>query len=420
MSTVYDYILNIDAKTFTQLRRFGERFKIDHAFIFQFADGQQVIKHAWSRSEGEALKSKNKWSGFRIETSLPSVYLRLKSLMPFFDPLDTLSEEQARFLQNLGAKAAMFIPIQYAGSLWGFVFCISEKVKRIWNSIELSQLMQEVMDITYNIMLKETLSELKDNDEHLRFMLNYILEGIVTIDTLKTITNVSGYIAELGGYSMNELLGQDIKKFVHRDDWDRMEHNLRLAQERLEERIIDNYRLLLKTGQIFWIRSTTMPLLKQGELKGFVILISNIDDYIKTDEQLYDIQATLRYSNELVWIADNELFLKYVSPSLEHLLGYTQDDAQHLNLGHTVSRKTLTSLEHAFRKGLAASKEGNTDWKAVIPVEQFHRNGSKLNGEMLLAIHKGRDGKPAGFVGVTYFALRNPFSSHYLSSGEKR
>jgi PAS domain S-box-containing protein len=410
MTTVYDYILNIDAKTVAHMEKIGARLKIDHVLIFQLADSEQTIKHIWPETKGDASQSIRNWSGFSIEADLPAVYLRLKSLVPFFDPLEALPAEQNRFLQNLGAKAAIFIPIQYTGSLWGFLCCISDKSKRSWKGLEISQLMMEVIDITYNIMLRETLSELKDNDEHLRFMLNYILDGVVTIDTQGIITNVSGYIAELGGYSMNELLGKSIRNFIHQDDWGKIERNLSLARERLNDRIMVDYRLILKTGQVFWTRSTTIPLMKQGEFKGFVILISKIDDYIKSEEQLHIAQEVLSYTNELIWITDNELLLKYVSPSLERLLGYTKDEALRLNLGHTVSRKTLTMIENAFREGMAALIAGNTDWKTVLPVEQFHRNGSKLNGEMLLAIHKDRDGKAKGFIGITHFAIKHPFS----------
>jgi hypothetical protein len=73
----------------------------------------------------------------------------------------------------------------------------------------------------------------------------------------------------------------------------------------------------------------------------------------------------------------------------------------------------LHNLSKAFAEGLDAMRKGDLAWKAVLPVDHFHRNGTKLAGELLLVIHQGSDGKPAWFIGITHFYMHNPFSKRY-------
>jgi len=103
------------------------------------------------------------------------------------------------------------------------------------------------------------------------------------------------------------------------------------------------------------------------------------------------------------------LLFTYVSPSVEHLLGYAPDEAMHLNAGLTFSESTHKALAESFRKGLAAARTKNRPFRTVINVEQYRRDGRAIYGKALIALRWNLDGTPKGFIGVTHFGTEEPF-----------
>jgi PAS domain S-box-containing protein len=414
MATIYDFIVDLDSKAHAQLEKLTSNLNLDMIAVFQLTSSHQTLKYAWPKSTKAYQFSFERFSAIQLRTMLPQIYSHLKAFTPFFDPVDDLPESQARILHATGIKSAMFIPIQYEGHLWGFISCLCTKTKRTWKSTELSYVLRDAIDMTYNILLIEFLADLKEGDENLRYTLSYITDGIVTTDENNLITNVSGHITEFGGYRLDELIGQNFKRFIYQDDWERLDQHLKKTMEQDGDQLAENYRLLLKTGDPYWARITATPLRKLGIHRGFVCLIRDMDSYLKAEVQLNNYKDLMQYTTDLVWITDMHLLFTYVSPSIQHLLGYSVEEAMHLNGGLTLTKKTHERLHAAFIEGLRAARRGDLDWKHALPVEQFHRNGTKLTGELLLAIHKDREGRAAGFIGVSRFNLRTSFTSWHL------
>lgn len=225
MATIYDFILDLNANTANRLADIGARLYLDRLCVCQLFDTQQAQKHVWPPANDTLPPITVPL------VDLPHIHSRLRSLIPFFDPFETLPAPQAALLHDQGVKAAIFIPLQHEGRLWGCLSCLSTTHEREWRSSEISLLLQESINLTYDILLSETLVELKESDENLRYMLDYLTEGIVTIDEKGLITNISGFIAQLGGYRTEELIGRNIETFIYRDDWDRLHANLARSRD---------------------------------------------------------------------------------------------------------------------------------------------------------------------------------------------
>ena len=404
-SSIYEFILDTTIRTDSILARIGTSLGVDIVGVFQFLIKGQSLRYHWSE---ESCKY-DSLQAFDIKENLTDIYSRLKSLMLFFDSLDSLPQKQSDYLKKNNIHSAIFIPIQNKGELWGCLCCILTKVKRAWNSEELSFLLKESIDLSNNVFLSEILTDLKQADEQLSLMLNEVTEGIATVDESLKVITISGRIAELGGFIPEELIGKELWEFVHPEDHEKTRVNLELAKK--GKRNVDVYKMILKSGISVNARVGIKPYIKNGINNGFVFLIVNMSTQTATDKRLLESQELLSYMTDLVWMTDMELFFTYVSPSIEHLLGFKSEEAMRLNAGLTLTQESLVRLAKAFISGLSAARVKDRQFRKVIPIEQFNRNGTLMFGDLLLSLRRDNDGTPTGFIGVTHFRLNQPFQA---------
>ncbi len=405
-SSIYEFIVDINSRTESLLARIGASLGPDLICVFQFTEGIQYLKYIWPKETDRPHKI-NKFQHFNIIENLPDIFSRLKSLMLYFDSPDSLPQKQSDYLKTSNIASAIFIPIQNKGELWGCLCCISATNKRMWTSEELSMLLKESIDLSNFIFFSEMLTELKHADEQLSVMLNMATEGIAISDENMVITSVSGRIAELGGFAQDELMGRIIWDFLDPNDYDKARTNLELAERGL--RSVDSYRLLLKSGGSLLTRISIKPLIKNELKKGFIFLIVNMEATTVTDMRLLEYKEHMNYISDLVWTTDMDLLFTYVSPSVKHLLGYTTDEALCLNAGLTFSGNTHKILAESFQKGLAVAKIKGRQFRSVLNVKQYRRDGRAMYGKMIIALRRNPDGTPKGFIGVTHFGTEEPF-----------
>jgi len=238
-------------------------------------------------------------------------------------------------------------------------------------------------------------------------MLNEVTEGIATVDESLRITAVSGRIAELGGFIQDEIIGKELWEFVHPEDHAKAKANLELAKNGKSN--VDVYKMVLKSGISMIARIGIKQFIKSGIKNGFIFLIVNMSSTTATDDRLLEYNELMKYSTNLIWITDMELFFTYVSPSVEHLLGYNQEEAMRLNAGLTLTEASHLKLAKAFISGLHSAKEPGRQFRKVISIEQYTRDGKLMFGDLLLCLRRDQKGTPTGFTGITHFRLNQPF-----------
>jgi PAS domain S-box-containing protein len=405
-SSIYEFIVDINSRTESLLSRIGASLRPDLVCVFQFTEGKQYLRYIWPKKTGRLYRP-HKLQDFSIIENLPDVFSRLKSLMLYFDSPDSLPQKQSDYLKINNIASAIFIPIQNKGGLWGCLCCISATTKRMWKSEELSMLLKESIDLSSFVFLSEMFTELKQADEQLSVLLNVVTDGIAISDENLVITSVSGHIAKLGGFAQEQLIGRAVWDFIDHDDHEKARSNLQLAERGIMN--VDLYRLLLKSGTSLLTRIGLRPLIKNGIRKGFIFLIVNLSSPTATDMRLFEYQEHMNYVSDLVWTTDMDLFFTYVSPSVEHLLGYTTDEALRLNAGLTFSESTHKTLAESFLKGLAAAKIKGGQFRTVLNIKQYRRDGRAMYGKMVIALRRNQDVTPNGFIGVTHFRTEEPF-----------
>ncbi|MBN1770446.1 MAG: PAS domain S-box protein [Deltaproteobacteria bacterium] len=138
-----------------------------------------------------------------------------------------------------------------------------------------------------------------------------------------------------------------------------------------------------------WFLSTLWPIKdEQGEVTHLGIYGVDITEQKRVQESLRESQALYRLVTEnvadVVWVLDpRTLRFKYVSPSVERLLGYTAEELAELTVDQLVTEETRAVLRAQVAERRTAFEAGEPG--AVIrlnDIEQVRKDGSRVWVEM--------------------------------------
>lgn len=133
------------------------------------------------------------------------------------------------------------------------------------------------------------------------------------------------------------------------------------------------------------------------------------------NEQRYRLLA--ENATDVVWIMDMELNLKYVSPSIESVFGFSPDEAISHNLYETVPPDSMQKLADAFRFDPNETEPFKT---RNIEIQIFHKSGSLVWVEMMVTYVLDDDGMPVEMLGLTTDITDRKLSEQKLLASEER
>jgi PAS domain S-box-containing protein len=179
-------------------------------------------------------------------------------------------------------------------------------------------------------------------------------EGIWMLDAHLITCFVNRRMAEMLGYSIDEMLGASISKFVFEDDVEQKKASLAQRKSGVSEPLED--RLRRKDGSELWARmSTSGSFGADGEFEGALAMVSDITDQRRRDaerqnamEKVTLLSRAVKQTADSVVITDKQGIILYVNPAFEVTTGYTRKEV----LGKTP--RILKSGQHdsSFYKGL--------------------------------------------------------------------
>ena len=116
---------------------------------------------------------------------------------------------------------------------------------------------------------------------------------------------------------------------------------------------------------------------------------------LKESEQKYRLIA--ENTDDVILLMDRELGVRYISPSIEKLLGYTAEEFQQLPLAERV----LPLMESTLKSLLNPEQLSQTQLPVLLELEQRCKNGKLIWMESLISIVKDDTGQFSGFLCVT-------------------
>jgi len=251
-----------------------------------------------------------------------------------------------------------------------------------------------IIDITSYKNLKE---KLRISEERYQEVLSSIEEGYYEVDLKGNVTGVNQAITNMTGYSREELLGNNYKKFVKNPEeiFQTFNHVYQTGTPCKEF----HWKFLCKDNSELIVEVSVSPVKnKGGEITGFRGILRDVTDRIRMEEALK--QSEERYREILFSIEEgyyevdlkgnftfvNEALLKQCGYSYEELLG------QNFRILAREPEKVYQTYNQVFQTG---EPEKNFIWEVIT------RQGNIAYSENSVSLIKDKYGQPVGFRGIT-------------------
>lgn len=225
--------------------------------------------------------------------------------------------------------------------------------------------------------------ELLASETKYRQLVDNALEGMWAVDREWKTSFVNQSMANMLGYSPEEMLGRPVTQFM--DESDIEEVNEYFARQESSKNDVQDFEFLRKDGTRIYTRISASALRDpQGRFAGGVALVSDITARRKAEQALQQSEDRFRSLIEQAPVAiamNRDVRLEYVNPAFVKMFGY--DDAHDLKgrpIIETIAPACREEVEmRALRRerGLPAETEFETIGSRKDG-SQFHVHGSAV------------------------------------------
>ncbi len=167
--------------------------------------------------------------------------------------------------------------------------------------------------------------DLATSDNRYKRIVENLNEGIWVIDKYNSIRFVNQALADMLGYSLEEMLGRPVFDFEN-------ENNQNVLKQQIAERkkgfsSIYEIEVLHKKGHSVLIQAESAPFLDDQEnFDGVVEGIKDVTDIRRQQLKLKMLSSAVEQSGSMVVITDQNAYIEYANPKLCAVTGYIKEE----------------------------------------------------------------------------------------------
>ncbi len=230
---------------------------------------------------------------------------------------------------------------------------------------------------------KQMEDALRESEEKYRTILESIDDGYYEIDLNGNYTFFNDAEARNLGYGREEMMGMNSHKYQDEETYKRTRKAFNdLYRTRIPIKSLEMEAIRKDGTRVF--NEISASLITDNEEKpiGFRGITRNISVRKEAEKALRESERKYRFITEnitdIIWIAGLDLLTTYVTPSIQRLLGFTQEERMKQNLDQQLTPDSLTLLFDTLNRELALEKQGGADpsRRVDLQLEYYHKDGS--------------------------------------------
>ncbi|HEY9647880.1 MAG TPA: PAS domain-containing protein [Chroococcidiopsis sp.] len=214
------------------------------------------------------------------------------------------SDCHLNLLETYQVKANLVVPILVSGQLWGLLMGHQCSSPRSWQAADLALLDKLGLQLAIAIQQatayqqaqaellerKRAEAKLKASEERYRQIVETTLEGVWILDIDNRTSYVNPRMAEMLGYTVDEMLGKTLFDFMDSEGETQALINLERRHQGIEEQ--HDFRFKTKTGEDVWMLIATNPLYDaEGHYVGALGMLTDISDRKQAEAALIRSEA---------------------------------------------------------------------------------------------------------------------------------
>ncbi len=254
---------------------------------------------------------------------------------------EEVSRQNCRFMQGPETSPQTIGKIREAiekrTPFRGEILNYNKNGESFWNNLRISPVFDHSGRLTHFVGVQQDISERKraeqmviESEEKYRSIVETANEGIWLTDAATRTTYVNRQMAQMLGYTVEEMLGRPLFDFLFEEDLPDAQR--KYERRKMGESEIGEFRMRRKDGsEIITLYNTTPRRNQAGEIVGFLSMRSDITESKKAERGIKNAEAKYRRliesSPAVVYLAEPYPPFSpiYVSPNVE-AFGYTTDE----------------------------------------------------------------------------------------------
>ncbi len=270
---------------------------------------------------------------------------------------------------------------------------------------------------------RKTQQSLEESEKRYRLLAENVTDVIWTMDKSGRLTYVSPSVLRLSGYSVDEALALPIREAFAAESAAKVKQSIK------EQPGTSSMELELKRkdGPTIWTETRMSPVTgPDGGGAGWIGVTRDISERRTSAQQLFDSEKRYRLLAEnisdVIWVTDLNLKPKYISPSMERLLGYSVEESISSGLERMVTRESAQEATERMAKATSfLKKESEKPFKpGSMELELKRKDGTTTWMDTTVTVVRDSAGKPIEFMGVLRDISERKKSEKAVSDSEGR
>lgn len=123
---------------------------------------------------------------------------------------------------------------------------------------------------------------------------------------------------------------------------------------------------------------------------------------------------------DVIWTADMQARITYVSPSIKRMLGYTVEETMRLRISDLLTHDSLDQARRFIKWQMSMYGRGKQPHPVSMTLEHIRKDGSRVWAEVMLSFLWGEDGRITGIMGATRDITERRKAEEALRENEER
>lgn len=323
-----------------------------------------------------------------------------RNITSFIPPrsMTTIRQEIAKKIADPASRSLYEVPIRARTGKIVICEINSRLIRRNGAPPEILGIIRDTTD------RRKMESALRTSEKKYREIFENAVEGMFRTNPEGKILDANQSFAQILGYSSPQELIREVKTIssVYHNPQDREE----IIRTLRRDQVIGNASLqFVDRGKVSrWIRLNAR-LVWEGDqeiIEGSCMDCTNeylLEKNLREKEQVYRLLAD--NITDVIWTADLEMKISYMSPSVYRLRGYTPKEASIQPLDEVYVPESLKTLMESRRIGLEQLEKGDPSGylPQYLELGMYHRDGHVIWTETVISLIFDTIRQPVGVVG---------------------